>query len=437
MFAGGRMVLTRRAGGVHEVVFLDRFVDCEDAPGTRVLTEAPRVHPAHVDLGLTVHHPLGEVFAGAGALGDTDRRTRAMPIVAQAGGRTHQVAGVGRVGDRAGHDLLDAALRPRRHAVEGIHEAVGDDIHVGRGQVEVEVPVDAVDAIGLRAGGLVRADEDAVDLAAVVRRRAGVAGDGDLPIERLHRIERLGDEVLMDHGDDRDVESHHGTDLRGVVAGGIDHVLAHDAALLGDDFPSTVGQCVHVGDAVVPDDLRTQLASTLRQGIGGTGGVGPAVVRRPQRGLDVVDVLHERIELANFVSADDLVLDTEPIQLGADLTVPEHVLVGDSEPQGAAAVPARRQSGLRFDRRVERDGLLVDLGHVEIADEVRHEAGSMPGRARGEFALLDQDRIGAPALVGEVVEQADTHGAAADDHDARVIPHDDSPGSMVPTPSTS
>jgi len=36
-----------------------------------------------------------------------------------------------------------------------------------------------------------------------------------------------------------------------------------------------------------------------------------------------------------------------------------------------------------------------------------------------------------------VEEQADTHGAAADVHDARVIPHDDSPGSMVPTPSTS
>ena len=331
------------------------------------------------------------------------------------------------MGDRAGHDLLDAAFRPRRHAVEGIHEAVGDDIHVGRGQVEVEVPVDAVDAIGLRAGGLVRADEDAVDLAAVVRRRAGVAGDGDLPIERLHRIERLGDEVLMDHGDDRDVESHHGTDLRGVVAGGVDDVLADDAALLGDDFPSTVGQCVHVGDAVFPDDLRTQLASTLRQGIGGTGGVGPAVVRRPQRGLDVVDVLHERIELANFVSADDLVLDTEPIQLGADLTVPEHVLVGDCEPQGTAAVPARRQSGLLLDRRVERDGLLVDLGHVEVTDEIRHETGGMPGRARSELALLDQDRVRTPALVGEVVQQADPHCAAADDHDTRVASHDDSP----------
>ena len=241
----------------------------------------------------------------------------------------------------------------------------------------------------------------------------------------------------MDHGDDRDVESHHGTDLRGVVAGGVDDVLADDAALLGDDFPSTVGQCVHVGDAVVPDDLRTQLASTLRQGIGGTGGVGPAVVRRPQRGLDVVDVLHERIELANFVSADDLVLDTEPIQLGADLTVPEHVLVGDCEPQGTAAVPARRQSGLLLDRRVERDGLLVDLGHVEVTDEIRHETGGMPGRARSELALLDQDRVRTPALVGEVVEQADPHGAAADDHDTRVASHDDSPGSIVPTTPTS
>ena len=61
----------------------------------------------------------------------------------------------------------------------------------------------------------------------------------------------------------------------------------------------------------------------------------------------------------------------------------------------------------------------------------------MPGRARSELALLDQDRVRTPALVGEVVQQADPHGAAADDHDTRVASHDDSPGSIVPTTSTS
>ena len=44
---------------------------------------------------------------------------------------------------------------------------------------------------------------------------------------------RLGDDVLVLDRDRRDVEPDHGAGLAGEVAGGADHVLAGDVALVG------------------------------------------------------------------------------------------------------------------------------------------------------------------------------------------------------------
>jgi hypothetical protein len=51
-----------------------------------------------------------------------------------------------------------------------------------------------------------------------------------------------------------------------------------------------------------------------------------------------------------------------------------------------------------------------------------HLAGGVPGRARGELRLLDQQAV-APALLGQVIEQADPHDPAADDDDPRLLAH--------------
>ena len=196
-----------------------------------------------------------------------------MPVVLEPGSGAHEVAGVGRVGNGSGDGLFDAGLGPRRHAVECIHEAVGDDVVIGRCQIEVQVPVDAVDTVGLCVGHFVRADEDAVDLPAVVRRASGIAGDRRFEVEGHHRFERFGDDVLVDHRDDRHLEPDHFAELGGVTAGGVHHVLCHDAAFLGDDLPAAIGQLVHVGHWVVAADLHPELPCTLGHGIGGTGGV--------------------------------------------------------------------------------------------------------------------------------------------------------------------
>ena len=176
--AAGGSVFAGHAYLVHLVEFVDGLVDgvVEGGPGA----EAPGVHFADVDLGLAVDHPLGEVPAGAGALGDADRCADAHPVVAQAGGRAHEEAAVGGVGDGSGDGLLDAGFAEDGDAFGGEFEPRHEDVVVGWGEVEVEVPVDAFGAVGDGVGPLVGADEEGVDLAAVVARRSGVADDGHL-----------------------------------------------------------------------------------------------------------------------------------------------------------------------------------------------------------------------------------------------------------------
>ena len=384
--------------------------------------EAAGVHLADVDLGLAVHHPLGQVLSGARALGDADGGSGAHPVVAHAGGRSHEVAAVGGVGDGAADHLLDARLGEDREPFGRDLQPRGELFEVGRREVEVEVPVDAVQAVGDGVTGLVGPDEEAVDLTAVVAGRAGVPDDGHLDFLCGHLGERFGDQVLVDHRDDGDVDAGHGPELGGVVAGGVDDVVTGDLALVGGDLPAAVRELVDGGDERVAGDLGAELTGADGHGVGGAGGVRPAVVGRPEAEDDVVGGSHEGHPLANLVRADEVRFDAEGAEDALDVAVPVGLVLGDGEADCAAAVPTGGHAGLCLEGLVELDAVGVHLGHVEAADEVGHEAGGMPGGARRELALLDEEGVG-PAFVGQVVQQAHAHGAAADDYALRVVAH--------------
>ena len=370
------------------MVFVDGLVD-------RVLQVRPRAEPAgvhfsHVDFGLAVDHPLGEVLPSARPLGDADRRASAEPVVVVPGGRAHEVAAIRSVGDGAADHLLDAGLGEHRESLGRHLQPRGQLVEVGRGEVEVEVPVDSFEPVGDGVACLVGADEQAVDLTPVVARRAGVADDGHLDLTGLHGVQRFGDQVLVDHRDDRDVDARHGTNLRGVVAGRVDDVVAGDLALVGGDPPAAVGQLGHPGDQGMTGDLSAQLAGPGGHSVGGAGGVGPAVRRGPEAEYDVVDRLHEGGLLADVLVADEMGLDADLVEHALDVPIPLGLLVVDGQADGSAAVPAGGHSGLGLELGVELGAVGVDLGHVEAADEVGDEAGSVPGGPGGELTLLNK-----------------------------------------------
>src|SRR5690242_7900724 len=89
------VLLARPVAIIHVLIVGDR--DCRGIVGRRPVAEAARVELAHVDLGLTMDHPLREVLAGAAALADTDRGTAMHPVVARPRRRTREVDAIGRV----------------------------------------------------------------------------------------------------------------------------------------------------------------------------------------------------------------------------------------------------------------------------------------------------------------------------------------------------
>lgn len=98
---------------------------------------------------------------------------------------------------------------------------------------------------------------------------------------------------------------------------------------------------------------------------------------------------------------------------------------GISELDEADGLEAGVLAGLGFEARVEVAGVLAHLGRgVRERAEGDHEAGGVPGGARGEAVALEEHAV--DAQVGEVVGDRGADDAAADDDDARVAGDDGS-----------
>ncbi len=330
------------------------------------------------------------------------------------------------MGDRPADHGLDAGVGEGGDPLAGLDQPGHEPVEVGRGQIEVLVPVDAVEPISLGVFPLIGADQQRVDLPPVVGRGSGVADHRRVEVAQLlHLGHGLGDEVLVDHRNDGHVQAHHGAELGGVAPGRVHHVFGCDAVSLpldvADHLPAVVGKLVHIGDQRVAVDLAAQLPGAFDHGRGDAGRVGPAVVGGPAAHQHVGHV-HERPVVEDLRGLDQVVLDANQVEHPADVAEPVHLVAVERQADGAGAVPATGQPGLLFDLGVELGGHRMALGHVQAADEVGNETGGVPGGARRQFALLHQHRVG-PALVGQVVEQARAHSPAADDHDLGFIAH--------------
>ena len=78
-FAPHLVLLGRLVAVIHVMIVGDR--DFRGVVLARPVAEAARIEFAHVDLGLAMHHPLREIFAGAAALADADRGAAMHPVV--------------------------------------------------------------------------------------------------------------------------------------------------------------------------------------------------------------------------------------------------------------------------------------------------------------------------------------------------------------------
>ena len=74
---------------------------------------------------------------------------------------------------------------------------------------------------------------------------------------------------------------------------------------------------------------------------------------------------------------------------------PVQVALGEGEAEAAAAMPTDGLTGQSLQSAVQGDAVFVNLGEVVVADKVGALTRGVPGRARRQLALLDQQEIAA------------------------------------------
>ena len=242
-------------------------------------------------------------------------------------------------------DAVDACVGHRRDAPDGsLHDRL-EALHVGRQELAVEVGRDAVERPRRRVT-LVAAHAQPADLLAEVDEVVRVA---KLWQTRVDARDRLGEEVLVGHRDDRDVHADHPAELRREHAARVDHDVGTDltafTAVLHRDAsdPTTLRPDLH--DARVRADLRPALARAGGQGVGKTGRVEPAIGRQVDRAEDALG-RHEREACLRLVGGDELERQAErlgPAGLAAELL---ETFRAGREAERADLVPRRVRPGL-------------------------------------------------------------------------------------------
>ena len=298
---GAQLVVHRaRLGGTPVGALLVGEVHGEDvAVGLLVLLHhvalggvgavAARVDRQHVDPGLTLGDPLGELPARAAGGGDPEAVALVQPHVLHPPGGADQRAAVGRIGDRAVDDVLDAAVLERRHAARrGLHVR-HQPVEVARKQAAAE-PVRHAVGETRRGTLLVGTQDPAHALLAQVIGLIGFAQHRQLAAAVLAILLQLGgfvvDDVLVLDRDRRHVEPEQAAGLAGVVAGGEHQMLGADLALGGAHQPLPGRRARDRLRFGVLVDLGTGAAGALAQRHGEIGGCDVTVIGVVERADD-------------------------------------------------------------------------------------------------------------------------------------------------------
>jgi hypothetical protein len=230
--------------------------------------------------------------------------------------------------------------------------------------------------------------------------------------------------------------------LAGVVAGGADHVLGGDFALVGGEMPFARRGLLHGGDFGLFVDLGAAAAGAFAQRHGEIGRGNVAVIGVIQRANDIRRVA----AVAELGQGPESRTSLGPMTWKGTpmvLAVPQYFWYSSmrsrigGETQVAGDVEAHVLAGLGGEALVQVHGVLVQLADRVAHVEQRQQARGMPGGTGRQFGALQQHHVG-PSLQCEVVQRADADHAAANDYDAGMSFHVlDSPNANAPGSVTS
>ena len=224
--------------------------------------EAADVERPDVPLRAAVDDPLAHDLADAARAREPVRAAARGDPEAGHIGLAEQEVRVGRERLRPVEEHLHLGVLHRGHARDRIREELFHAIPLLGQELRLEALGNAVERPRRRLA-LVAAHDEATDLGAEVDEVVGVAQRR----QRLERrVERLGDQVLVAVGDDRQVDADHARELGRVHAGSVDDDLALDAALIGlDGGDAAVLRHLDAGDSNARLDLRADAPRGVRE----------------------------------------------------------------------------------------------------------------------------------------------------------------------------
>ncbi len=410
--AGGGQLFVRVGDGEAFLIVFNDFGPCV-ARGDPV-AKAGAVHRECVALALAFDHPLGQHQANAAALGKSCHDGTGGPVVAHAGHRADQRVAVRGKGEGPVDHRFDACAFQRGKAVVGKGNAVLDLVEVIGQQFMAKVPRRAVNGPGF-AGLFVKPDAEAAALlpevafASRVHHMRMFAACVDDRGDFRHLI---GDDILVLHRVQREVDAGHCTDLARPKTACVDDMFGVHGALVRDHIPAAVGALVGLYHLAVGFDRGAAHARGLGVGVGGAGGIKVAVERIIKPANNAVDIGHWR-DLGDVFGRDDLCLQPHETVLGAFRFqhVEPFLIFGQGD--AAHVVETAGHAGDFFKLAIEFDRIALQRGHVGVAIERMKAAGGVPGGARRQLGAFDQHDIG-PAEFGQMVENRTPDDTAAD-----------------------
>ena len=401
----------------------------------RVVAEAAGVDPQHVDRGLALGDPLGELPAGAAGRGDAEAVALVQPEVAKAPGRADDRAAVRRIRNRTVVNPLHPDLAERRHPVDRSLDMRRQALEVVCEQLVFGIFARAVRVAAGRSL-LVRPEQQAARLLAQVPGAVALAQHphlGQAPLVTRNDLRmRLGHDILVLDRHHRHVEADHGAGPAREIAGGADHMLGQDVTLVGPDQPLAGGLLADAGDPGLAVDLGAALARSFGQRLGDVGRLDVAILRMADRADDAVDVA-ERPDLLDLPGRQELDLNADRRGHARVLVILVHAVPVEGETDVRDLGEADVLAGLRLEGLVEGDRVFVDLADRVAHVEERQKARRVPGRAGGQLLALDQDHV-RPALFRKVIKRRDPDRTTADHHHPRLRFHDPPPA-LPPRPA--
>ena len=374
---------------------------------------AGNVHGPDVGARVALGHPVGERKAHAAALAEAGHDAAGHPVVPQALDRAYQRIAVGREGKGAVHDLANADLGQPRKMFERHFQTWGDAFQIIGQQILAEIPGRHARRPG-NAGTLVGAEQHAAAFLAQI--------EFAFEIDAVHLLllpgefrQILGDQVLVLHGQHRQLEAHHAADLAGPQAAGIHNMLRVHRPPGGDHIPGTVGALPCVDDPRLPHDLGARQLRRLRVGERDAGRIDVAFDGIEYSAQEMLHV-HERIDPGDLGRGHQLEFHAEVTATRLRHLQPVHALARTREHDAAGDVHSTGLPRDLLDFAVQLDGVLLQLGDVRVAIHGMHAARCVPGGSGSELGALEQLHV-LPAGLGEVVQDAGADDSAADHGD--------------------